>query len=41
VIGGLAFATCATLLLVPILFSIVHGGAAVHRPTPHGAHDDV
>jgi multidrug efflux pump subunit AcrB len=25
VIGGLAFATCATLLLVPTLFSLVHG----------------
>ena len=27
VIGGLVFATCATLLLVPILFSAVHGPA--------------
>jgi len=25
VIGGLMFATCATLILVPALFSIVHG----------------
>jgi multidrug efflux pump subunit AcrB len=25
VIGGLIFATCATLLLVPTLFSLVHG----------------
>jgi multidrug efflux pump subunit AcrB len=30
VIGGLAFATCATLLLVPTLFSLVHG----NRPKP-------
>lgn len=27
VIGGLLFATCATLLLVPVLFSFAHGGA--------------
>jgi multidrug efflux pump subunit AcrB len=34
VIGGLAFATCATLLLVPTLFSLVHR----NRPQPslHG-----
>jgi multidrug efflux pump subunit AcrB len=25
VIGGLAFATCATLMFVPVVFSIVHG----------------
>jgi multidrug efflux pump subunit AcrB len=25
VIGGLLFATCATLFLVPTIFSIVHG----------------
>jgi multidrug efflux pump subunit AcrB len=25
VIGGLLFATCATLFLVPTMFSIVHG----------------
>jgi multidrug efflux pump subunit AcrB len=25
VIGGLLFATCATLLFVPVIFSIVHG----------------
>jgi Cu/Ag efflux pump CusA len=24
VIGGLLFATCATLLLVPTLFSVIH-----------------
>ena len=28
VIGGLIFATCATLFLVPTLFSVVHGRAA-------------
>jgi multidrug efflux pump subunit AcrB len=27
VIGGLIFATCATLFLVPVLFSLVHGRA--------------
>jgi multidrug efflux pump subunit AcrB len=32
VIGGLMFATCATLLLVPTLFSLVHGRARKHRP---------
>jgi Cu/Ag efflux pump CusA len=25
VIGGLLFATCATLFLVPTIFSLVHG----------------
>jgi len=25
VTGGLLFATCATLLIVPVLFSLVHG----------------
>jgi Cu/Ag efflux pump CusA len=25
VIGGLIFATCATLFLVPTIFSLVHG----------------
>jgi multidrug efflux pump subunit AcrB len=25
VIGGLIFATCATLMFVPVVFSIVHG----------------
>jgi multidrug efflux pump subunit AcrB len=25
VIGGLVFATCATLFLVPTMFSVVHG----------------
>src|SRR4051812_2305572 len=28
VIGGLAFATCATLLFVPVVFSIIHGRRA-------------
>jgi multidrug efflux pump subunit AcrB len=27
VIGGLIFATCATLFLVPVMFSLVHGRA--------------
>ncbi len=30
VIGGLIFATCATLIFVPVVFSIVHGRKA-HR----------
>jgi len=29
VIGGLVFATCATLMFVPVVFSIVHGRRAV------------
>jgi len=32
VIGGLIFATCATLVFVPVVFSIVHGRKA-HRAT--------
>jgi multidrug efflux pump subunit AcrB len=35
VIGGLIFATCATLFLVPTLFSVVHGQAA--RPATRTA----
>jgi multidrug efflux pump subunit AcrB len=34
VIGGLLFATVATLLLVPALFSLVHGRALGRRPPP-------
>ncbi len=36
VIGGLLFATCATLLFVPILFSLIHGRnrAPVKSPEP-------
>jgi multidrug efflux pump subunit AcrB len=43
VIGGLVFATCATLLFVPVVFSIIHGrraaNAAANGPQnpPHGA----
>jgi Cu/Ag efflux pump CusA len=33
VIGGLVFATLATLLLVPTLFSLVHGRART-QPNP-------
>ncbi|MBV8124220.1 MAG: efflux RND transporter permease subunit, partial [Paucibacter sp.] len=33
VIGGLIAATCATLFLVPILFSMIHG-KHVHEPAP-------
>jgi len=35
VIGGLVFATCATLFLVPILFSLAHGPA--RQRAGHGA----
>jgi len=42
VIGGLIFATCATLMFVPVVFSIVHGrrapkraGSTVNTPAPH------
>jgi multidrug efflux pump subunit AcrB len=49
VIGGLFFATCATLMFVPVVFSIIHGrlarraqasppGAARPRQTPGEAH---
>ena len=31
VIGGLMFATCATLMFVPVVFSIVHGRKAAQR----------
>ena len=31
VIGGLVFATCATLLFVPVVFSIIHGRMAARR----------
>ena len=31
VIGGLIFATCATLMFVPVVFSIVHGRKAAKR----------
>jgi len=37
VIGGLVFATVATLFFVPVVFSIMHGGkrvAAKHEPLP-------
>ncbi|HEX4182621.1 MAG TPA: efflux RND transporter permease subunit, partial [Caulobacteraceae bacterium] len=37
VIGGLIFATCATLVFVPVIFSIVHGR---HAPEPSGAEGD-
>ena len=33
VIGGLVFATCATLMFVPVVFSLLHGRAA-SRPSP-------
>jgi len=43
VIGGLVFATCATLLFVPVVFSIIHGRRAANAASkglqnpPHGA----
>jgi len=33
VIGGLLFATAATLLILPLVFSLVQGGAAVRSPS--------
>jgi CzcA family heavy metal efflux pump len=43
VIGGLIFATCATLLFVPVIFSIFHERAATRRAQagghPGGTHD--
>jgi multidrug efflux pump subunit AcrB len=33
VIGGLVFATVATLMFVPVVFSLVHGGQAARRPS--------
>jgi multidrug efflux pump subunit AcrB len=32
VIGGLLFATCATLLYVPTLFALIHGRSSARRP---------
>jgi multidrug efflux pump subunit AcrB len=33
VIGGLIFATTATLLFVPVVFSLVHGRKKTHQDT--------
>ena len=46
VIGGLLFATLATLFFVPVVFSIVHGrprrvGAAAPDPSSHAATDAI
>jgi multidrug efflux pump subunit AcrB len=38
VIGGLVFATCATLFLVPTIFSLVHGGQRPGTPEAHSTH---
>ena len=43
VIGGLLFATLATLIFVPVVFSIVHGGRdslsrRAHKPVALPAH---
>ncbi len=38
VIGGLIFATCATLLFVPVIFSIFHGRKEATTSRPGGAH---
>ncbi|HLZ82240.1 MAG TPA: efflux RND transporter permease subunit [Caulobacteraceae bacterium] len=35
VIGGLVFATCATLMFVPVVFSIVHGREATRAARTH------
>ncbi|NKI98749.1 efflux RND transporter permease subunit [Novosphingobium sp. SG707] len=36
VVGGLAFATCASLLFVPTLFAIIHGARAHRRDASKG-----
>ncbi len=43
VIGGLIFATCATLLFVPVVFSMVHGkkSARARQPVPAGMEPEV
>ena len=38
VIGGLIFATCATLFLVPTIFSLVHGGRRLAAPQAASTH---
>ncbi|WGD50172.1 efflux RND transporter permease subunit [Bradyrhizobium sp. CB1650] len=38
VIGGLVFATCATLFLVPTIFSLVHGGHRSAAPEANSTH---
>jgi CzcA family heavy metal efflux pump len=38
VIGGLIFATCATLMFVPVVFSLVHGRGKAHtQPIPQAS----
>ena len=37
VIGGLIFATCTTLFLVPALFSLVHGRRSPQPASPPSA----
>jgi multidrug efflux pump subunit AcrB len=43
VIGGLLFATVATLFFVPTVFTIIHGRKAAHgeqlEPEPEWAHE--
>ncbi len=34
VIGGLIFATCATLMFVPVVFSLVHGRKVAQPTSP-------
>jgi len=36
VIGGLIFATATTLIFVPCLFAIIHGGRGRRSPQPEG-----
>ncbi len=38
VIGGLAFATVATLFFVPVVFAVIHGWRATRVPQPAPAH---
>jgi len=37
VIGGLVFATCATLIFVPVVFSIIHGRHAAKAAAARAA----
>jgi multidrug efflux pump subunit AcrB len=37
VIGGLVWATAATLLFVPVVFAVLHGRRSAHRSPAPGA----
>jgi multidrug efflux pump subunit AcrB len=43
VIGGLLFATVATLFFVPVVFTMIHGGKAdrvIQQPGPEWVHEE-